>query len=163
MSDTCLGFDVGAKRIGVAVGEPLLGSARALAVIDNDCGTPDWAAIDALLSEWRPARLVVGLPYTADGREQETTRQARGFMKRLARRSGIETVGCDERHSSVEAGRRIASERADGRRTRRATRGDHDKVAAAIILERWFQACASGVATTPIAPLPASGPADKAR
>jgi len=141
VSGTCLAFDVGLKRIGVAVGESRLRSARPLRTIDNRSGTPDWTAIDALLDEWRPVRLVVGLPFTADGGEQEMTRQARGFMKRLAKRSGIDTVGCDERHTSVEAGRAIAGERAQGLRTRRAGRGDHDTVAAALILERWFEAC----------------------
>jgi len=152
---TCLAFDVGLKRIGVAVGEPLLGTARPLSVIENRCGTPDWAAIDALLDDWQPGLLVVGLPFTATGDEQEMTRQARGFMKRLAKRSGIETVGCDERYTSIEAGRRIARERADGRRPRRATRGDHDRVAAALILERWFEASDTGGPVEPVVPLPA--------
>lgn len=59
---TVLGFDYGARRIGVAVGNALTGSARALEVIANGTQGPDWTRVAGLVREWRPQMLLVGLP-----------------------------------------------------------------------------------------------------
>ena len=64
LDGTVLGFDVGAKRIGVAVGSAFGSGARALAVIDVHGNSPDWTAIDKLRAEWKPDGLVVGDPMT---------------------------------------------------------------------------------------------------
>ena len=135
---TCLGFDYGTKRIGVAVGDAGLGTARPLAAVANRGDGPDWAAIDRLVDEWLPAALVVGLPLTADGDEQPVTAHARGFLRRLGKRTGRPAFGADERYSSIAAHEAIADARASGRRPRRADKGDVDAVAAAVILERWL-------------------------
>ena len=86
MSTNVLGFDYGSKRIGVAVGNTLLGTAAPLTVIKNTNGTPDWAAIDALVNEWQPKALCVGWPLTIDGEMQDITHHVKGFLKRLERR-----------------------------------------------------------------------------
>ncbi len=136
----CLGFDFGTKRIGVAVGDTALGTARPVIAVRNGGDGPDWVAIDALLAEWLPVALVVGLPLDADGGEQPIARHARGFMKRLATRSALPVLPVDERYSSMEAQDAFRAARGDGRRTRRAAPGDIDALAAAVILERWFAA-----------------------
>ena len=59
LEGTVLGFDVGARRIGVAVGSVFGHGARALAVIDVHANGPDWNAIDRLRKEWRPDGLVL--------------------------------------------------------------------------------------------------------
>ena len=59
-----LGFDVGARRIGVAVGNTLSRTARAIAMVAARDDGPDWNAVAALVREWRPDRLVVGEPLT---------------------------------------------------------------------------------------------------
>src|SRR5438552_3944521 len=64
---TVLGFDVGTRRIGVAVGSAFGHGARALAVVDVHGQRPDWAAIDRLQKEWRPDGFIVGDPMTLDG------------------------------------------------------------------------------------------------
>ena len=81
MSDitTILGFDYGARRIGVAVGNALTRSARALEVVANSEQGADWRRLDALLREWQPQALLVGLPLTMDGGEQSNSRNARSF------------------------------------------------------------------------------------
>jgi putative Holliday junction resolvase len=135
---TCLGFDYGQKRIGVSVGTQELGTARPLGTVANVNGTPDWQAIDALILEWRPALLVVGMPLTEDSKEQEMTRQARGFVRRLRKHCDCDVVTCDERFSSIEASAAIRAQRASGQRSKRSTHADVDATAAAIILERWF-------------------------
>jgi putative Holliday junction resolvase len=134
-----LGFDVGARRIGVAVGNTVSCSARALAVVDSGERGPDWARIDALLREWQPQRLVVGEPLTLEGGEQPATQRARRFARDVAARSGLPVDLVDERASSKEADRRFAQRRRSGE-ARRSDAAALDAVAAEIIIERWLQA-----------------------
>ncbi|MCC7097074.1 MAG: Holliday junction resolvase RuvX [Thermomonas sp.] len=134
---TVLGFDVGARRIGVAVGNALTGSARAVAVVDVHAVGPDWSHADRLLREWRPDGLVVGDPMTLDGGDQPIRKAARDFARELHQRTRLPVVMVDERNSSQEAARRFAVARAEGRSKRRDADA-LDALAAAIILERWL-------------------------
>ena len=141
---TVLGFDVGARRIGVAVGSAFGHGARALAVIDVHHDKPDWAAIDRLRSEWRPDGLVVGDPMTLDGGDQPIRRRAHAFARELQARYALPVVLVDERASSIEAAQRFALDRAEGRRRRRDAAA-LDAVAAAVIVERWLASPDEGV------------------
>jgi putative Holliday junction resolvase len=134
-----LGFDVGSKLIGVAVGNRITQSARALATIAMRDGQPDWPALDRLHREWLPQTLVVGLPLTLDGAEQPASKLARRFADGLRQRYGAAPVLIDERHSSREAAERFADARAAGLRRRRDG-AQIDAEAAAVILERWLAA-----------------------
>ncbi|MFA5684374.1 MAG: Holliday junction resolvase RuvX [Lysobacteraceae bacterium] len=134
-----LGFDVGARRTGVAVGNSLSQSARALAVLEHPDDRPDWSRIDALCQSWRPHILVVGEPLTLDGEEQLATHRARRFAAGLRERYALPVILVDERSTSKEANRRFADARARGA-ARRRDAGLHDAIAAQIILERWLQA-----------------------
>ncbi len=134
---TVLGFDVGARRIGVAVGSAFGHGARALAVIDVHGHGPDWASIDRLRSEWRPDGLIVGDPMALDGGDQPIRLRAHAFARELAQRYGLPVVLMDERMSSIEAAQRFASDRAEGRKRRRDAEA-LDAVAAAVIIERWL-------------------------
>ena len=136
---TVLGFDVGARRIGVAVGSAFGSGARALAVIDVHGNGPDWAAIDRLRQEWRPDGLVVGDPMTLDGGDQPIRKRAHAFARELQARYKLPVVLVDERSSSVEAAQRFALDRAEGRKRRRDAVA-LDAVAAAVIIERWLAA-----------------------
>ncbi|MGY1410916.1 MULTISPECIES: Holliday junction resolvase RuvX [unclassified Luteimonas] len=136
---TVLGFDVGARRIGVAIGSAFGHGARALAVIDVHGEQVDWAAIDRLQKEWRPDGLVVGDPMTLDGGDQPIRVRARAFAVELKARYQLPVVMVDERASSIEAAQRFAVDRAQGRRRRRDAVA-LDAVAAAVIVERWFAA-----------------------
>jgi putative Holliday junction resolvase len=133
-----LGFDFGRRRIGVAVGGSATGRATPLAVVRCRDDGPDWPAIDALVEEWKPDRLVVGLPYNDDGSESEMTRLARRFAGRLQARFRIPFELVDERMSSREAEDRLRRERASGVRRRRVRKGDVDMGAAAVILQGWL-------------------------
>ena len=139
LDGTVLGFDVGARRIGVAVGSAYGHGARALAVVDVHAHGPDWPAIDRLHAEWRPDGLVVGDPMTLDGGDQPIRKRAHAFARELRQRYRLPVVLVDERTSSIEAAQRFASERADGRRKRRDA-AVLDAVAAAVIVERWLAA-----------------------
>lgn len=141
---TVLGFDVGARRIGVAVGSSFGHGARALAVVDVHRDVPDWPAIDRLRSEWRPDGLVVGDPMTLDGGDQPIRKRAHAFARELRQRYGLPVVLVDERASSIEAAQRFAVDRAEGRRRRRDAAA-LDAVAAAVIVERWLAAPADAM------------------
>ena len=134
---TLLGFDVGARRIGVAVGNTVSGSARELGVLDVHAAGPDWPRLDRWMGEWRPDALVVGDPATLDGGDQPARQRARGFARALAKRYGLPVQQVDERRSSVEAARRFAAGRAAGTR-RRHQASQLDALAAVVILERWL-------------------------
>ena len=136
-SETFLGFDVGTKLLGVAIGSTRTGSARPLATVSVGERGVDWSKIDALLKEWQPAALVVGLPLALDGGEQPMTRTATQFAGELARRSGLMVHRVDERNSSREASQRFAKRREQGS-VRRKAAAEIDAVAATVILDRWF-------------------------
>jgi len=134
---TALGFDYGARRIGVAVGNGLTGTARPLEVVGNGPQGPDWKRIDGLVHDWRPQVLLVGLPLTLDGAEQRNSTAARGFATALARRYELPAHLVDERLSSREAARRFADRRARGT-ARRKDAQNLDAVAAQVIVETWL-------------------------
>lgn len=131
-----LGFDYGRRRIGVAVGQHVTRSASPVGTVAARNDGPDWSRLLALLAEWRPTELVVGLPYNADGTPHDLTREAEAFARTLAERSGLAVHTVDERLSSVEAERALRERRAEGRR--RVAKGDVDAVAACVILESWL-------------------------
>ena len=127
---TCLGFDPGARRLGVASGETVTGRARALDVLTCRAGEPDWAALRALIAEWRPVALVVGIPRHADGSASTSTRLAERFAGELARRNAISVHRIDE-HLSSHAAAAALRERGEGTEV-------IDAEAARIILETWL-------------------------
>ena len=133
---TILAFDYGGRRIGIAVGQSVTGSASPLGTAANRESGPDWATIERFVSEWRPARLVVGLPLMADGSDSDAGAAARGFGEAL-RRFGLPVEVIDERYSSLEARERLVGERRAGLRGR-LTREQVDAAAAVVIAERWL-------------------------
>lgn len=136
MSGPFLGFDFGLKRVGVAVGSHDT-DARPLATARNGGGGPDWHLIDALIREWTPTALVVGVPYNADGSPHAVTVAAESFAAELAARHALPVHTVDERYSSVEAEGALAERRRRGDH-RRVRRGDVDAAAAAVILSDWL-------------------------
>lgn len=132
-----LAFDVGTRMIGVAIGHPITGTARALTTVQVNHGKVDWKAIDGLVKEWQPEAFVIGLPLALDGGEQEMTRYARAFGEQLRKRYSRIVNESDERFTSKEAARRFAQQRAQGT-AKRKHGADIDALAAQIILESWF-------------------------
>ncbi|MTD28247.1 Holliday junction resolvase RuvX [Erwinia sp. J316] len=132
---TMLSFDYGTKSIGVAIGQQLTGTARPLTALKAQDGVPDWNKIEALLKEWEPDRVVVGLPLNMDGTEQPLTVRARKFANRLHGRFGVQIELHDERLSTVEA-RAELFERGG---FRALSKGSVDSLSAVIILESWFE------------------------
>ncbi len=135
-----LSIDFGLKRIGIASGDTLTRTAHPRLAIPNHPGGPDWTALERVLADSRPARIVVGEPYNADGSVSPLTGAARQFAAELTQRFRIPVDLVDERWSSQDAEERLRDARASGDRRRRVTKEDVDAAAAAVILERWFSA-----------------------
>ena len=135
-----LALDFGTKRIGLASGDTLTRSARPRGAIANGPHGPDWAALQKHLDDLSPARLAVGEPYNADGSASPLTEKARRFAAELHARCSLPVDLVDERWSSQDAEERLRNERASGLKTRRVSAADVDAMAAAVILERWFDA-----------------------
>lgn len=131
-----LGFDFGLRRIGVAAGQSVTRSATPVATLSASDGEPDWAQVDRLIEQWRPDRLVVGLPYTMRGEEQAITARARAFAAELEHRYARPVHLVDERLSSKEAEAHLRDLRQQGRK--RVRREQVDSAAACVILESWL-------------------------
>lgn len=116
---TFLGFDFGARRIGVAIGNGVTRRARPLALID-DVGDVRWRRIAELIASWQPARLVVGVACHPDGQAHELTARCERFARQLVGRFGLPVARIDERYSSA------------------VVRDGRDDEAAAVILQQWF-------------------------
>lgn len=129
-----LAFDFGLKRIGVAVGEWETRTAHPLTTITEIANAARFAQIGALIAEWRPVELVVGLPLTLAGEPHELTRRCQRFANQLAGRFGLPVRLVDERLTSVEAEARLAEAGVHARRAREAI----DSVAAQQILHDYF-------------------------
>ena len=118
-----LAIDYGKKRTGVAVGSRITGTATPCKSIVAS-GEARYTAVAALIKEWQPQALVIGIPYHPDGAAHDNTRKASSFARQLAERFQLPVYGVDERYSTTEA---IAS----GAR-------DADAASACIILEQFF-------------------------
>jgi putative Holliday junction resolvase len=129
-----LAFDFGTRRIGVAVGEMMLGKARPLTTIQAQANDARFAAIADLIAEWRPASLVVGLPRALDGEDDEMTARCRRFAHQLEGRHRLPVILADERLTSTAADQDLRERGLDWRRRKAMV----DAEAAAILLQSYF-------------------------
>jgi len=117
-------FDFGTRRVGVATGNTLLGQAQPLKTLAFE-GDARFAAIAALIAEWQPDALVVGVPFHPDGAAHDNTHRAQRFARQLHGRFRLPVHEVDERYSTTEA---LAEGAADA-----------DAAAAAIILNQFLR------------------------
>ena len=122
-----LAFDFGTRRVGVASGNSLTRSATPLRTIELE-GDARFEAIAALITEWRPDALVVGVPFHPDGAPHDNTERARRFARQLHGRFKLPVHEVDERYSTTEA---ISDRTSGGAR-------DLDAASAAIILNQYL-------------------------
>ena len=135
-----LGFDFGLRRIGLAVGNTLTGTAQPRPAIHRTSRAiePVLAAIAAEVRSLQPARLIVGTPYNVDGSVHALAEAAAEFAAQLQQRFGLAVHRVDERYSSLEAESGLRASRQAGR-SGRTRPGEVDSAAAAIIVERWLR------------------------
>ncbi len=138
MSKTVLGFDFGTKRIGVAAGQDLTGTAQGIATITNSGSYGPWPAIEQLIKEWRPNALVVGLPHTRDSGETNLTRGARAFGTKMGQRYDLPIHFIDETLTSRAAETLVSQATPQGKRMAGKRQGLRDQIAAELILCTYF-------------------------
>ena len=131
---TVLAFDFGERFTGVAVGEPSVRLAHPLGLITSESNAARMDEIAALVDEWKPALLVVGLPLSMDGADHELTRRCRRFARQLEARCRLPVRLVDERLSSAAAEEAL---RAVGKGGREHKLHAH-QVSAQIILQSYF-------------------------
>lgn len=130
-----LGFDFGTKRIGVAFGETIAGTTKALPTIPADNGTPNWSTVTGLVDEWQPEKIIVGLPLTHDGKKlRHLTAAAKAFAEKLQQHTNLPVTLHDESYSTVEA--RAQAFEIGG--FKKLQKSEIDSHAACIILEDWI-------------------------
>ncbi len=117
-----LAFDFGTQRIGVAIGNGVTREARPLTTVDAAENEARWKALGAVIEQWQPVQLVVGIPRHPDAAPHAMTARSERFARQLEGRYRLPVAGVDERYSSAVV------ERAD----------DVDAAAAAVILQQWF-------------------------
>lgn len=132
---TILAFDFGEKRIGVAVGESLLEQAHPLTVIRAHANDERFAAIGALIAEWKPVRLVVGRPTSLAGEPHGMTARCTRFANQLHGRFALPVSFADERLSSYAADERLRESGHDAK----SAKAHVDAMAAQLILQTYFE------------------------
>jgi putative Holliday junction resolvase len=135
-----LGFDFGLKRIGLATGQLITGTASPLVTLQAVNQSPDWDSIEKYIREWKPDALIVGIPYLLDGQESEITRAARNFSNRLAHRFSLPVYTMDETLSSYAAEEKLKQ----AQKISKHNKHEVDKMAAAIIVQRWLDSQQDG-------------------
>ncbi|MFA7317002.1 MAG: Holliday junction resolvase RuvX [Sulfuricella sp.] len=131
---TVLGFDFGLKRIGVAVGDVMIGVAHPLETLHGESNEQKFGGIAALIQEWQPGVLVVGLPFHLDGSEHDMTLRCRKFSRQLEGRFGLPVALVDERLTSESASQDLREMGITGRRQKEML----DQVAAQQILQSYL-------------------------
>ena len=130
---TILVFDFGLGHWGVAVGESLVQSIQPLGAVKAVKGVPQWRKIDALVADWKPDVLLMGLALSAQGADTPMSRAARRAARLLEKRYSLKCRFQDERYSSLEASQRQIQdpEQTSGR--------ELHSDSAAIILRDWLR------------------------
>jgi len=129
-----MGFDFGLKRIGLATGQTITGTASPLTTLQASNQKPDWEKIEAHIRQWKPDALIVGIPYLLDGGESDITRAALNFCKQLERRFNLPVFTIDESLSSYEAQQQLTQDM----KIAKHNKHEIDKMAAAIIVQSWL-------------------------
>ncbi|MBK1641405.1 Holliday junction resolvase RuvX [Chromatium okenii] len=129
-----LGFDFGPRKIGIAVGQLLTRSATPLTTLRSRNQQPDWVGITALITDWQPTALVVGLPFNMDDTEVNWSPLVHRFARQLHGRYRLPVHLIDERLTSLDARQQLSARPGHHSPSREAV----DALAAALILETWL-------------------------
>ncbi len=148
LSSTFLGFDYSQNKIGVAVGQRLTGTARGLTTLKSPNKKINWMAIKDLIAQWHPVALIIGLPLTMEGAEQEATEAVKLFSRQLSKHCNLPIHFMDERLTSREASHLLGYEgitspqrySKPGKKIKKNKQQGHDidQLAAQLILQSWL-------------------------
>lgn len=131
---TVLGIDYGLKRIGIATGQTITGSASPVTTLEQINGSPNWSEIEQLITQWKPQALIVGMPYYLDGTENDMTKIVGVFCLELEQRFALPVFKINEALTSYEAEEMLKINTKIGKHNKH----EIDKMAAAIIVQNWL-------------------------
>ena len=129
-----LALDVGERRIGVALSDPLGLTAQRLTVLRRCGGREDLNAVCALIAKHGVAAVVVGLPLTLKGTHGPQARRATSFANALSRQSAVPVHLVDERLTTTQGERALLATNTSRRRRKQVI----DQVAAQLILQQYL-------------------------
>jgi putative Holliday junction resolvase len=136
-----IGMDVGKKRIGVAVSDPLGITAQPLKVVVRDGQGSEWISLKDLVDEYAPSLAVIGLPLNMNGTEGEQAEAARLFAKTVSRKyPDIKIILQDERFTTAASERMLI----EAGMSRAARRKKRDVIAATLILQTYLDTVKQG-------------------
>ena len=130
-----LAYDFGLRRIGVATGNLLTGTAAPLVTLRVGSGIP-WTQLDSLLQEWNPGQLIVGLPDPE--RAGDISQKAGSFADDLEKRYDLPVARIDEAFTSRAAQSMLRERRESGIMKRKVRKEHIDSRAACLIAEQWM-------------------------
>lgn len=135
-----MALDIGDRRIGIAVSDPLgiLASPRGIVIRDSDDSAI--VEIEKLVIKYDVTRLIIGLPYSLDGSIGPQAKRVLQFKDIITKKLDIEVVMQDERLSSVTADNRLR----EAGHGRRRIKSEIDAAAATVILQSYLDETCHG-------------------
>ena len=134
-----IGFDFGTKKIGVAIAQTITKTATPMPAIKMINGQPRWNELDAIISDYKPNKAIIGLP---DSKNQQTIKlieKIKISSSALEKKYTIPTILINEGFSTQMAKQELKEKRNSGILKNRIKKGQADSTAAKIILEQWLQ------------------------
>lgn len=129
--NTVLGFDIGLKRTGVAVGTAISNQAQPAGQIHGKNGQLDWSELDRLLDKWQPDVIVVGDPNTTDPHLNKLINR---FKSRIQQQYKLPIIDVDEELSSAQANVELShAQLSTSKKTQL-----RDQIAACLLIESFF-------------------------
>ena len=129
-----IGLDIGTKRIGVALSDPLLITAQPFSTIDRK---PEKEAIDkiaAIIKDYSVEKIVAGLPLMMNGDFGPQAQDCSDFAKKLEQKTNIDVIFIDERLTSYQAEEILKEQNVKYTKDK----GKVDMIAASIILQEYL-------------------------
>lgn len=130
-----LGLDVGSRRIGVAVSDPLGITAQGLETLQRRNKRSDLAALERVIRDYSVREIVVGLPLHMSGAEGTQSDKMQVFAEELRKRFRLPVHLWDERLTSAEANRLLRETELSIEKRAKAV----DRMAAVLILQGWME------------------------
>ena len=130
-----LGLDVGSRRIGIAVSDPLGITAQGLETLERRNKRTDLAALERVIHEYEVREIVVGLPLRMSGAEGTQSEKMEVFADELRKRFRLPVHMWDERLTSAEANRLLRETELSIEKRAKAV----DRMAAVLILQGWME------------------------
>jgi putative Holliday junction resolvase len=130
-----LGLDVGSRRIGIAVSDPLGITAQGLETLQRRNKRHDLAALEQVIRDYAVREIVVGLPLRMSGAEGAQSEKMQGFAEDLRKHFRLPVHLWDERLTSAEANRLLRETELSIEKRSKAV----DRMAAILILQSWME------------------------